>query len=72
MFGVIAGVLSLIVLDVAVSPKGSSNTAGVLGFFAGAVRWFTDPTVPGIPNLAAKKAGATTSAGATTGSNILT
>jgi hypothetical protein len=60
MFGALAGVLSLIVLDVVLTPTGSKNAAGILGFFGGAIAWIISPTVPGIPNLAGAKKTSTT------------
>jgi hypothetical protein len=49
---IVGGVLALIALETLVSQSGSQNFGGTLNFFAGAVRWLVDPSVPGIPNTA--------------------
>jgi hypothetical protein len=48
---ILAGALALIALEALVSGQGPENASGIVGFVDKVVRWFVDPTVPGIPNL---------------------
>ena len=59
MASIIAGALALIVLETLVKSKtAQGNLSGFEKIVVGATRWIVSPSVPGIPDLARKKAGA--------------
>jgi hypothetical protein len=53
VLSILAGALGLVALDAVVNAKGAANFGAVLGFASKVVGWFTDPNVPGIPDLSA-------------------
>lgn len=63
MGSVIAGALSLIVLETLVSTGGSRNAGALVRGGRTVLNYVVDPTYPAIPNLAAKRAAAGKSSG---------
>ena len=62
MASVIAGGLALIVLETLVANRqAQGNLSGFEKIVVGVTRWIVSPAVPGIPDLARKKAGSSSS-----------
>jgi hypothetical protein len=53
MWGLLAGLLGLTALDAVVSRGGPARFGQATAVVGGAIRWLTDATVPGIPDLSA-------------------